>query len=137
MGKATDDDDDDGTIWDAFKVRAQEQAKKRASNRDSSPELLKKAEIPFTVHNNGAHLVIRNNDFWIDFWPGTGLWHARIPVDHHGRGVFNLIAFLDKHQYRQHLPPSPEPELRGKEPKGIIVDDIPLTRPDSNQPPWD
>lgn len=126
--------DDDDSIWGAFKIRSQENAQKRAKNRQSSAELLKAKEVPYNVHNNGAHLVIRFGIFWIDFWPGTGLWHARIPVDHHGRGVFNLIAFLDKHLYRQCLPVPispgavvPVPDAHGEEPQTS----------NDNQPPWD
>lgn len=64
---------------------------KRANNREYSTKLLTELGVNFTSHNNGAHLIIKNGDQRIDFWPGTGKW---IVCDFTSRGVFNLLKFI-------------------------------------------
>lgn len=70
--------------------------KKRAANRADSAALLTRAGVPFTSHNNGAHLIvtIEATNRHIDFWPGTGLWMAR-RSEAKGRGVKSLIALVN------------------------------------------
>jgi hypothetical protein len=83
------DDYDMGDLW--REVKKERQAK-RASNRATSPELLKQAGIAFELKNGGAHLVIRAHGGTVDFWPGTGKWETRgyrSPLA--GRGVQRLI----------------------------------------------
>lgn len=70
---------------------------KRAANRAGSAKVLEDNGIPFTSHNDGAHLLIDLEQFVIDFWPGTGLWHVRsLSGKQQGRGVFPLIRFIRK-----------------------------------------
>lgn len=64
--------------------------RKTARNRRSSREMLDQAGIEYTVHDNGAHLVIEGN---IDFWPETGKWVMR-DSSLIGSGVFPLINIL-------------------------------------------
>lgn len=69
----------------------------RAKNRESSPDILRKAGFAFEAKNGGAHLIVRHQNKTVDFWPGTGLWLPRNPhADIKGRGVFKLIRFLER-----------------------------------------
>ena len=50
-------------------------------------------DVYFTVHNNGAHLVLHDGDLLVDFWPGTERWRPR--DDAQSRfGIDNLINYL-------------------------------------------
>jgi len=59
--------------------------------RDSSAQYLRVREIPFTSHNNGAHLIIEGKTCYIDFWPGTGKWNCRSGKK--GFGLRNLVEY--------------------------------------------
>lgn len=65
---------------------------KRSLNTAASTQLLIDKGVPFTSHNNGAHLVV---DGRFDFWPSTGLWIARNRRSQ-GRGVFVLLRQLEQ-----------------------------------------
>lgn len=71
---------------------------KRAGNRENSPKLLDAAGIAYTVHNGGAHLIVRHVGITVDFWPGTGMWTPRKgspkPRQKEPRGVRPLILYL-------------------------------------------
>jgi len=84
-----------GDMADVFNDMRAASKEKRASNREQGPLRLKEAGIAFSVHNDGAHIVIsRNRPFVdVDYWPGTGAWRAR-GWTYSKRGVANLIAFL-------------------------------------------
>lgn len=79
-------------IYQAIK---QAGAERRASNRQTSPEVLREHGIAFKSLNGGAHLVIEQGRNRYDFWPGTGKWWRRIKghakVQREARGVFNLV----------------------------------------------
>ena len=79
-------------IGEAFEGQREASQIKRASNREASRRLLDDAGVAFTVHNDGAHLVVERR--W-DFWPGTGKW-----IDRRGgkyrRGVFPLLAAITR-----------------------------------------
>lgn len=98
---STPDDDDMGEMWRTLKGIRQE---KRAHNRASSTDRLAEFGVPFQVMNSGAHIVIRFGRIWIDFWPGTGLFHARTPAKYESRGIFNLLRYLDQHHWQSELP---------------------------------
>jgi hypothetical protein len=68
---------------------------KRAKNRESSETVLTRHGIAHESRNNGAHLIVRRNNYTVDFWPGTGkyIFRETSPVIQ-GRGVFNLIRQL-------------------------------------------
>jgi len=63
---------------------------KKANNRASSPNILKENGISFTSHNLGAHLIVKHNNFVVDFWPGTGKYNVR-GSPKYKRGVYNLL----------------------------------------------
>lgn len=80
---------DTGEVYRAMRQRS---AEKRAGNREHSAEVLRRAGIAFTTHNNGAHLIVKHGGIRVDFWPGTGKWSSQGGrVD---RGVFRLLKFL-------------------------------------------
>ena len=80
-----------GETFEGF--RAAKQAK-RASNRNQSADYLKQRGIPFTSHNDGAHLIVEGPAGYIDFWPGTGRWKDRAGPA--GFGVRNLVTHVGR-----------------------------------------
>ena len=85
-----DEDDSMSDFWRDVKAASQ---MKRANNRQSSPDLLRAAGVPFTTKNGDAHLIVKTDGgHTVDFWPGTGLWIMRGSTQRHG-GVKKLIAF--------------------------------------------
>jgi hypothetical protein len=84
---------DEAEAWRAFKLHKQE---KRASNRQTSAELLAASGIVFTSHNNGAHLIVEGPTTHIDFWPGPGRWNCR--TGKKSFGVMGLIQYVKKGQ---------------------------------------
>lgn len=84
---------DMGDIFNDLKKYKQE---KRADNRASSQNILAKSGFLFESKNMGAHLIVKQSNVVIDFWPGTGLWQVR-GRGRSKRGVQNLIAFLRSH----------------------------------------
>jgi len=80
-----------GEMFQELKERSQD---KRAGNRENSAAYLNGAAIPFTTHNNGAHLVVEGDTCYIDFWPGTGKWITRDEPKKTGFGVRNLVNFI-------------------------------------------
>ena len=75
----------DGEMWAAYH---KERQAKRAGNREHATRRLREAGIPFTSHNDGAHLIVMEQ---FDLWPGTGKWKERGAEKYH-RGVGGLIA---------------------------------------------
>ncbi|WP_443190969.1 hypothetical protein [Pseudomonas indica] len=81
------------TSTETIDMRAESKAR-RARNKENSPRILMQHGIEFSVHNDGAHLIVRHGELKADFWPATGFYKARVPGSKHGRGVFNLIKEL-------------------------------------------
>lgn len=81
---------DEGEFWRDVTAARQE---KRASNRESSADMLKQNGIKFRSNNGGAHLIVEGPTCFIDFWPGTGRWSVRAG-NQKGFGVRNLIALF-------------------------------------------
>lgn len=80
-----------GEMADVFNGWREHKKAKRDSNTEQSTQALLDAGVPFTSHNDGAHLVVTARDgSIIDFWPSTGLWMLRATKVKH-RGVFRLI----------------------------------------------
>lgn len=79
-----------GELW---REVAEARKQKRAGNRESSADLLRKAGLSFVDKNLGAHLIVSGKGHTIDFWPGTGLWIMRGSTQRH-YGVRKLIALL-------------------------------------------
>lgn len=96
-------------MWAAIK---QQRAEKRGHNRHASAKHLEDLGVPMTIHNCGAHIIIKFGGIWVDFWPGTGLFRAREPKVWENRGIFNLVKYLEDHAWRTRLslatnPPPP------------------------------
>lgn len=71
-----------------------ESQEKRAYNRERSTALLTKYGVEFTIHNGGAHIIVKYGNKLIDFYPGTGKWSIRSTNHTSRRGVFRLIKQL-------------------------------------------
>lgn len=69
---------------------------RRASHRQTSPELLRLTGIAYESKNNDAHLIVSHAGMVVDFWPGTGLWRTRPHDGREHRGVRELISFLER-----------------------------------------
>ena len=81
---------DMGEGWDQYKVNRQA---KKLSNKEQSIRLLIERKVYFESRNNEVHLIVRHNDFVVDFWPSTGKFIFR-NAQINGRGVFNLLKYL-------------------------------------------
>ncbi len=79
-----------GEDFNAWKAAKRE---KKANNLSASTDILAKAGVNFTSHNNGVHLIVQHKDRLIDFWPSTGKWGVR-SANLWGRGVFSLLKLL-------------------------------------------
>lgn len=79
-------------IGDCFAGMKEASRVKRASNRETSAEILRKAGVSFVSYNDGAHLVITHRGANHNFWPGTGLWRTVSGIK--GRGVGHLLKHL-------------------------------------------
>lgn len=77
----------DGDDWKQYNLIGQE---KRRANRKSSGTILSENNVPFDSHNGGAHLVVRLNNFVVDFWPGTGKYIVR-GSNTYKRGIFRML----------------------------------------------
>lgn len=84
-----------GDMAEVFNTMRVASRKKRASNREHGALHLKNAGVAFSVHNDGAHIVIpRDRPFvTVDYWPGTGAWRER-GWTYSRRGIARLLAFL-------------------------------------------
>ena len=81
-----------GDMGDYYRDLREDGKKNRERNRDYAPKYLDKNGIPFTSHNNGAHLIVEGSTCFIDFWPGTGKWRSREGKNGFGvRGLVNHI----------------------------------------------
>ena len=78
-------------IWGDLRQMRQE---KKRSNLAASTKMLTQANIPFTAHNGGIHLVLRRGDQFVDYWPSTGLWWIR-GTSNKRRGIARLLAFMN------------------------------------------
>lgn len=66
---------EDSKMWKAYKAM---KSSERKARRDAAPDMLRKAGISFSLHNEGAHIVLYTKDgSAIDFWPGTTKWATR------------------------------------------------------------
>lgn len=55
----------------------EQQKQERAKRRAQAEQQLKDRGINYTVHNDGAHIVIEEGGATFDFWPGTVRWRMR------------------------------------------------------------
>ncbi len=78
-----------GDMAEVFNDMKAYKKKKRASNTESSTEVLKSRGVDFESKNNSAHLVVTFDSIIVDFWPSTGKWISR--SGRSGRGVFKML----------------------------------------------
>lgn len=80
--------------WQAFGDGMREASReRRASHRQTSPEVLTAHGVAFESKNGGAHLIVSHNGKVADLWPGTGKYQVR-GTGKYRRGVFNLLHDL-------------------------------------------
>lgn len=72
-------DNEVSEMWSDYKKIKQDA---RTQRRNDAPLFLRAAGIPFTEHNNGAHLVLDTHLGFVDFWPGTTKWKTRTFPEH-------------------------------------------------------
>lgn len=65
---------EDTELWAAYK---EQQKQERAKRRASAEQQLKDRGVNYTVHNEGAHIVIEEGGATFDFWPGSTRWRMR------------------------------------------------------------
>lgn len=80
-------------VGETYREMNQASKEKRCKNRHHSTLALERAGVKFESKNNGAHLVVKEGDFIVDFWPGTGLWRERGGV--RARGYKRLIKRIN------------------------------------------
>ncbi|PHS13510.1 MAG: hypothetical protein COA78_07160 [Blastopirellula sp.] len=105
-----------GDMGDMYRDMTEYKKTKRASNTQSSTDILTKTGIPFSSKNGGAHLIVGSGELVADFWPSTGKWIVRKGKE--GRGVFKLIKLMNAGVKK-----IPEPDKRKLY--------------SGNKPPWD
>lgn len=81
-------------LGDSFRDDRAARQNRRAKNRQASAIILRDKGVPFTAHNNGAHLVVEGANCYIDFWPGTGKWAEREGPKRKGFGVRGLLDYI-------------------------------------------
>lgn len=86
----TKDEQLDSDDWRAYK---QERQQRRYDNRKSGVEILQQHAVQFQTKDQ-IHLIVKHAGKTIDFWPSTGKWIDRAAVNHHRRGVFQLLDYL-------------------------------------------
>ena len=93
-------------LGDIYSVMRERSKEKRAYNRKSSVEFLKKAKLNFDIKNDGAHIIIKTQvfgtDTFIDFYPGTGKYIIR-KTNIQGRGVRKLLRIIEKMETNNRL----------------------------------
>lgn len=85
-------DNEVSEMWSAYKKIKQTA---RTQRRENAPDFLRTSGIPFTEHNNGAHLVLDTHLGFVDFWPGTTKWKTRTFPEHNGYGLTRLLALIN------------------------------------------
>lgn len=78
--------------WESYKISRQE---KKAYNQRESTKILKDFEIEFSSHNNEYHYMIPHKNTIIDFYPTTGKFWDK-STKHRGRGIMNLLLYMEK-----------------------------------------
>lgn len=59
------------------------------------------AEISFSSHNQGAHLILVGKAASADFWPGTGRWHARGEKPFKGNGLEQVLQYVKTGRFKK------------------------------------
>ena len=82
-----------GDMGEIFNAMRDAGRQRRADNRCSSPEILRRHAVAFEPKNHGAHLIVKHAGKIADLWPGTGKYQVR-GTGLYRRGVFNLLRDL-------------------------------------------
>lgn len=83
-------------LWAAYKAH---QKRERAERRASAEQHLKDRGINYTVHNDGAHIVIEEGGAIFDYWPGNTRWRMRPQKSQFG--VHKLLAAITQRRVLQ------------------------------------
>ncbi len=86
--RATSPDDFDGSVGDLFRAHRKRQLEKRRSNAEATMHDLRTSGVPFTVHNDGEHIIVGGN--W-DLYPKSGRFGK---PKREGRGIFALLDII-------------------------------------------
>lgn len=82
-------------MWKDFNEAKQDA---KAQRRAHALTELTRHGITYTVHNNGAHLIVEGHaGYYIDFWPGTGKWKEREGKE--GFTISKLIEYIKGDNY--------------------------------------
>ena len=65
---------------------------KKLSNQEFSTKLLDKMGVDYESKNNGIHLIVFNDEDFIDFYPSTGKWIPR--GGKASRGVRKMLSYM-------------------------------------------
>ena len=79
-----------GDMAEIFNAMKDGWKEKRASNTEKSTAILIQKDVIFESKNNGAHLIVKSINGFIDFYPSTGLFIDR-QTKKKSRGVFRLL----------------------------------------------
>jgi hypothetical protein len=82
---------EESEMWKEWKKMKQDAHSQR---RNNAPQQLTAAGIPFTEHNNGAHLILDTHMGFVDFWPGTTKWKIRNFPEQRGFGITKLLHLI-------------------------------------------
>ena len=69
---------------------------KDVSKIETATSFLKENFIPFSVKNEGVHLIVEGATCFIDYWPTTGKWISRNGTK--GFGVAALVKYVQQGQ---------------------------------------
>lgn len=83
--------DDDGNAWEVYRSLHKISQEKRANNRENAIKILTNEKFEFSVHNDGAHILVSTPRGRVNFWPGTGLYEFN---GNRGRGIFGMIKLV-------------------------------------------
>ena len=84
-------------IAEIYKAMRKAQQSAAAQRREEAPNTLRAKGIFFTTHNQGAHLAVETPMGMVDYWPGTGRWSTRHPVQPpvKGFGLRQLLEYIE------------------------------------------
>lgn len=66
-----------GDMAEVFRAMTANAKDRRIRRYAINMKMMKDYGVEFTSHNNGYHLIIKNGDEIIDFWPSTSRWRIR------------------------------------------------------------
>ena len=82
-----------GDTGDDYKAMRDFSKERKAERVPTAIRKLQEAGINFDRRNGDQHLIVEGFDCFIDFWPSTDRWNARIGGVK-GFGLSKLIAYI-------------------------------------------